>query len=192
MAEGLKGILVGGTANEVYVRVIGRGTFQNSQPLRRFALDKVDQGCRSFVVDLGGCDSMDSTFLGVLAGIGLRLQQILDHGKIQIVNLSARNLELLQTLGLDRLFSVELTAAGVCEAPGAAAPHLMKLPESDLAALAKPLNKMETARLMLAAHEDLIRADQRNAPKFQDVNRLLREQVKSADSAPNESKKNEG
>ena len=39
----------------VHVRVTGRGTFQNSQPLRLFALKKIDQGLEQFIIDLGTC-----------------------------------------------------------------------------------------------------------------------------------------
>ena len=53
MAELPKGISVGCLNNRVYARVVGRGTFQNSQPLRQFALEKIDQGQDEFVIDLG-------------------------------------------------------------------------------------------------------------------------------------------
>ena len=87
-----KGISVGLIRDEVHIRVVGRGTFQNGQPLRRYALEMMERGLRQFIVDLGECDGMDSTFLGVLAGIGLRLNQNGRDGKIRVANVGARNL----------------------------------------------------------------------------------------------------
>ncbi len=71
MSEAAKGISVNCAGQNVHVRVVGRGTFQNGQPLRRYAQDMLTQGCDQFFVDLNQCQGMDSTFLGVLAGIGL-------------------------------------------------------------------------------------------------------------------------
>ncbi len=170
--EPSKGICVGCAENRVYVRVVGRGTFQNSQPLRLFALQKIDGGQREFIIDLGQCQGMDSTFLGMLAGIGLRLRQNGELATVHIVNISARNLELLETLGLDRLFTVN---SGTC--PSLAETDYHKLPETDLSQLAHPLDKEETADVMLEAHDNLVRADERNAPKFRELTRFLRAAV---------------
>lgn len=172
MNEPSKGISVGSTENRVYVRVVGRGTFQNSQPLRLFTLQKIDTGQREFVVDLGLCQGMDSTFLGMLAGIGLRLRQNGKSAIVHIVNISPRNMELLQTLGLDRLFTINS-----CPIPPLAEADYHKLPDTDLTQLIHPPDKDETADLMIEAHDNLVRADERNAPKFRELTRFLREAV---------------
>ncbi len=172
MNEPSKGISVGCTENRVYVRVVGRGTFQNSQPLRLFALRKIDEGQREFVLDLGQCQGMDSTFLGVLAGIGLRLRQNGKLATVHIVNISPRNLELIQTLGLDRLFTVNSGAP-----PPLSEADYRKLPDTDLTQLTHPLEKDETTDLMIEAHDNLVRADERNAAKFRELTRFLREAV---------------
>jgi anti-anti-sigma regulatory factor len=170
--EPSKGISVGCKENRVYVRVVGRGTFLNSQPLRLFALQKIDEGQREFVLDLGQCPGMDSTFLGMLAGIGLRLRQHGQLGTVHIVNISPRNLELLQTLGLDRLFTMNSNAPS----PLAEA-DCRKLSDTDLTQITHPLHKDETADLMIEAHDNLVRADERNAPKFRELTRFLREAI---------------
>ncbi len=50
------------------VRVVGRGTFQNSVPVKQLA-DLLQKGGhpRKFVLDVSQCETLDSTFLGVLA-----------------------------------------------------------------------------------------------------------------------------
>jgi anti-sigma B factor antagonist len=172
VGESSKGISVGCANSRVYVRVVGRGTFQNSQPLRRFALEKIGQGQEEFVVDLGQCQGMDSTFLGVLAGIGLRLRQNNHTTTVHVVSISSRNLELLQTLGLDRLFTMNSSAP----TPLAETAY-HKLPDTDLTQVTHPLDKDETTDLMIEAHDNLIRADERNATKFKELARSLREAV---------------
>jgi anti-sigma B factor antagonist len=170
-----KGISVSLVHDEVLVRVVGRGTFQNSQPLRRYALEMIERGLRRFTIDLGACDGMDSTFLGVLAGMGLRLMQNGGAGQIRIANAGSRNVELLRTLGLDRLFGIDSAGAGKYEPPAEAV--FERLPDSDLTQLGKPLAKAETADLMLEAHDNLVRADERNLAKFKDLTTFLREKI---------------
>jgi anti-sigma B factor antagonist len=188
VTEALKGISVGLTDNEVYVRVVGRGTFQNGQPLRRYALEMIERGVQRFVIDLGGCDGMDSTFLGVLAGIGLRLTQNGRPGQVRIANLSSRNSELLQTLGLDRLLVMDAKTAGELPSGPPTGIVMQRLPDSDITRLSKTLSKGDTADLMLDAHESLIRADQGNLAKFKDLTSFLREKV---DKGGDEGHKNE-
>jgi anti-anti-sigma regulatory factor len=171
VAETEKGISVGRTDGHVFVRVVGRGTFLNSQPLRTFALKMIEHGCSGFVVDLSGCPGMDSTFVGVLAGIGLRLRRVGRGGKVELVNISTHNLEVLETMGLDQLFSVQ--KAG--EAPDAAAIEFRQLPGTDLGDLARRLGRDELAEVMWEAHQSLVQVDERNAPRFQDVTGVLRE-----------------
>ena len=166
VAENNTGISVGRGNGDVHVRVAGRGTFQNGQPLRRYAVEMIDQGARQFVVDLGQCEGMDSTFLGVLAGIGLQLREPPTRGQLRLANVSQRNLELLQTLGLDRLF--EIAGAAPASIP------LQQLPDPAAAQSRNLAAKNDVANLMLEAHNNLIRADNRNQAKFKDLTTVLR------------------
>ena len=43
MSQGASGIFVRHTAQAVSIRVIGRGSFQNSRPLRLFAADMIER-----------------------------------------------------------------------------------------------------------------------------------------------------
>jgi len=182
VTETTKGISVAAADNQVYVRVAGRGTFQNGQPLRRFAQDMLSRGCRQFHVDLADCQGMDSTFLGVLAGIGLKLQQA-HKGQLFVRNVSPRNMELLQTLGLDALFNVDSASREKAAQLIPPAAQFQKLPDSEIGEIRKPLNKDDTADLMLEAHDNLIRADQRNVARFKDLTRILREDVEKRSSS---------
>jgi anti-sigma B factor antagonist len=145
------------------IDVKGRGSFKNGPALKQFAVSAMGEGCRDFVIDMAGCRGMDSTFMGVLAGVALRLRREGD-GRVVMINLSAANKNLLQTLGLDRVLSIH--EAGVSDAGL----------RQDLAVLTE-VNVLDTAAVdekftletMLTAHKDLVRTDAANFPKFQNV-----------------------
>ena len=170
MVDTPQGISVSCLDDRICVRVVGRGTFQNCQPLRQFVLERIERGQHEFVVDLGQCQGMDSTFLGVLGGLGLRLQDMGYPSAIHVINASPRHAELLQTLGLDRLLDIKAGGPVVLEGT-----DFHPLPDADITQLAHPLTKDEAADLILEAHDNLIRVDERNAPRFKELTRTLRQ-----------------
>src|SRR5580698_5117147 len=98
-------ILVARSGDLGFVKVVGRGSFQNSGCLKAFYLQLLKEDVSRFVIDLGACTYLDSTFLGILLGLGLKLREN-TNGALHILNASSRNLELLRNLGLDRLIQV--------------------------------------------------------------------------------------
>src|SRR5246127_3522981 len=98
-------ILVGVNGPAVWVKVEGKGSFLNSGSLKEFAREMVDRGYREFIIDLEKCAMMDSTFMGTMAGVALRLKE-LGQGHLHIVHCGQRSHELLSGLGLDQLFSI--------------------------------------------------------------------------------------
>ena len=176
-SEKSSGVFVACTEEDVFVRVIGRGTYQNAEPVRQFGKEWLEKACQCFHVDLAQCTGMDSTFLGVLAGLGLKLRARGQNGGLHLFNTGSHNLQSCQSLGLDQLARLESGPpdAGACPLPPESA--FRKLPDSDLTALNKPRDKEGTTRLMLEAHEDLCRADERNEEKFRDVKQFLREEA---------------
>src|SRR5436190_21327095 len=110
MNESGSDILVGMAGQNVYVRLEGKGTHLNSQPLREFLYGMMEGGYRQFEIDLANCTYMDSTFLGMLVGVSLRLKKV-SPAKISVRRISERNLELFKTLGIDSFFQVEPSAA---------------------------------------------------------------------------------
>src|SRR4026207_471676 len=104
-------ILVGTIDRTVCVRVEGKGSFLNSTGLKEFAKEMTNRGFREFIVDLRNCPVMDSTFMGTLTGIALRLGE-LGQGGLRVIDLNERNGDLLCNLGLDRLLIMDRGAAG--------------------------------------------------------------------------------
>jgi anti-anti-sigma regulatory factor len=64
------------TNNEVYVQIREKASYLNCAPLRSFLHEMVNEGNRVFVVDFQNCSSMDSTFLGILVGLGFAIKKI--------------------------------------------------------------------------------------------------------------------
>lgn len=158
--------LVNAYSDPVLVRIEGRASFVNSGGLRDFITEMIRQGKTRFVVDFQQCASMDSTFLGVLAGAAMQLRKANPPGSLTLVRLAERNLELIRNLGLHRLATVE---AGDFKMSFEASHSTALSPEKQ--------NEIESAKLVLEAHENLVNADSANAAKFQDVLAFLRNRV---------------
>ena len=159
--------LVDAYADPVLIRIDGRASFQNSTSLRDFISEMIRQGKRRLVIDFQQCTSMDSTFLGVLAGAALELRKQQPAGSLVLARLSPRNLELVRNLGLHRLLTIDAGEAPLNLSPASATP-LAKSPE---------MTEIEHARLVLEAHENLITANEGNQSKFQDVLTFLRSRI---------------
>lgn len=157
-------IQVGCTAQAVWIRVDGKGSFQNSPGMKEFAREMVNRGYRYFVIDLDHCPVMDSTFMGTMAGIALRLREI-GQGGVTVVNLNERNTDLLCNLGLDQIFEIEAAE----NSENAPAPSRTLAQQSG--------DKTEQARTMLEAHEALVAADGDNETKFKDVLEYLKQDL---------------
>jgi anti-anti-sigma factor len=157
--------LVDAYSDPVVVRIDGRACFQNSACLRDFIGEVVRQGKTRFVLDFLHCTSMDSTFLGVLAGSALDLRRVAPGGSMVLARVGARNLELIRNLGLHRLLTVDAgdfpMDFGDCRQP-------LYCPDR---------SELESARMVLEAHENLVTADESNRSKFQDVLAFLKHRV---------------
>lgn len=167
-------IQVGVNGEAVWVKVEGKGTFLNSGNLKEFTREMVNRGYREFVVDLEKCAMMDSTFMGTMAGVALRLKE-LGHGHLHVVHCGERSRDLLTGLGLDQIFSIH--------ANGTASPQC-KLLQREPAAESPTEKKQENARQMLDAHQALCDAVPQNISKFKDVLDYLKQDLHH-ETAPN-------
>lgn len=163
------GILAGCKNGQVWVRVDGKGSHQNSPELKAFVQKEIEhlRGQR-VVVDLSLCTGMDSTFMGTLRGISCCLDS--SGGMLHVIHAAGRNAELLRDLGLAALFTVDDEEETL---PAVTAPECAALPKSEC-------TRAERAQICLESHEALAAADQKNAVKFRDVIELMRGECRSA------------
>lgn len=157
--------LVDAYSDPVVVRIDGRACFQNSACLRDFISEMIRQGKSRFVLDFQHCASMDSTFLGVLAGAALEIRKANPQGSLVLSRVGQRNLELIRNLGLHRLMTVD------------AGDFAMSFDKCDKALACPDRSELDQARLVLEAHENLVTADESNRTKFQDVLAFLKNRV---------------
>ena len=149
------------------MRVEGKGSFLNSGSLKEFARQMVNRGYREFVVDLTNCAMMDSTFMGTMAGVALRLKE-LGHGHLHVVHCGQRSRDLLTGLGLDQIFNIH--------ANGTTAPDC-ELLQREAKVEAPGEKKQEQAQEMLDAHEALCEAAPENISRFKDVLEYLKQDL---------------
>ena len=159
-------ILVGVNGPAVWVRVEGKGNFLNSGSLKEFAQEMVNRGYREFVFDLEHCAMMDSTFMGTMAAVALRLKE-LGQGHLHVIHCGDRSLQLLSGLGLDQIFEIRSN--------GAAAPECRRMKEN--ARDGAETEKKERAETMLEAHEALCEVAPENLSRFKDVLDYLKQDL---------------
>jgi anti-anti-sigma regulatory factor len=151
------------------IRIIGRANFSSSIDFRTLVNELQAKGLKYFLIELSECALMDSTFLGVLAGFGLKMggpQPVEEDKAIELVNPNPRIEELLESLGVLHLFKVSKGVTELC----AGKEHIPQVPGS--------ASREELTRCSLEAHQILMEINPGNVAKFKDVARFLQEDLK--------------
>jgi anti-sigma B factor antagonist len=160
-------IQVGVNGPTVWVRVEGKGSFLNSGSLKEFAREMLDRGYREFVMDLADCVMMDSTFMGTMASVALRLKE-LGRGHLHVIHCGNRSWELLSGLGLDQIFDIHADGT-------AAAPECEALERASDGS--RQDRKQQQTQTMVEAHEALCEAAPENIFRFKDVLEYLKQDL---------------
>lgn len=138
--------------------------------MKTFGDERIAAGERCLVVDLGACTSMDSTFMGTLAGMAARLSSK-EGGALQIAGTDARNRRSLEDLGLDFLMQIDPPDARW---------------QNDLATIreklvpsqkATPNSPLQQTMHVLEAHQVLAGTSDKNAKIFSNVVTLLGDEL---------------
>jgi len=149
----------------VFVRVTGRGSFKVSSTLKQFINEMISrQPVTTVALDLKACIGMDSTFMGVLAGLSGRLKK--SGQTLELINLSEKNIRLLSTLGVDQVID------HYSHSHGHDIPVQKTAPLSTASA-----TKIDLARTALQAHETLVELNEENRPRFKRVIEYLKADV---------------
>lgn len=156
-------LTIAGKEGRYGVKVVGRATFECAGPLRELAKQLDAEDFTNVEVDLAECQGMDSTFMGILAMLGLRSKKI--GAEMNIVNANELNKSLLYGLGLKKLFNY--TQGKVI------------LPGNETAASDASPGKMslESARTVLDAHKTLMDVDDSNKKKFEAVVDMVQKDI---------------
>lgn len=157
------------------VRICGRANCTVSPFFKGLIARLRAEGARELTIDLETCSTMDSTFLGMLAGLAMEFpagNPPTGTPAIDLYHPNARVLELLENLGISHLFRM-----------------VDRLPENlgDLReACAETANgsKRVLCETALAAHETLVQLNPDNAAKFKDVMQFLADDLNRSDPPP--------
>ena len=145
-------VLIASNDGVYSIKVNGRATFECAPPLRSLAKELENVVFKKIDVDLSACTGMDSTFMGILAMLGLRAKKI--DAVMTIFNAGDLNKSLLFGLGLKKLFTfsegeISLDPQGGTSQDGA--------------------DRIASARTVLEAHKTLMDVDEENVRKFEKV-----------------------
>lgn len=135
----------------VYVRVTGLATMHNCGSLSGLCHNMLDGACQEVVFDLAQCTGMDSTFMGVMAG----LAQCRPEGPCPVVVANADDhlRKLMDGLGLSYIVDVRDDPV---QAPRVETQEL----HDDWA------NEHDKIEFIKEAHEHLVAIDKRNHERF--------------------------
>ena len=166
-------VLVG--PNFACLKVAGRASFACSPDFKTVLEELMRKKYTHFIIDLTDCVLMDSTFLGILAGFGIRLNPAgaPPLGVIELHNATGRIKELLENLGADHLFR---HASGPLQLPAEVVGTCT--PEAG-----KPTHE-ELTRTSLEAHQTLMAMNPENIARFKDVAQFLAEDLNSLRQRP--------
>jgi anti-sigma B factor antagonist len=148
------------------VRIAGRANFTSSVDFKKVLQQLQQDGCTEIVLDLTECSLMDSTFLGVLAGAGMKCDSARREGNrcvIELFHPTERILELLDNLGVLSLFTI------LQEAPQLGA--FQRIDEC-------PATRLELNRTCLEAHKTLMNTSPDNERRFKDATEFFEKNLR--------------
>jgi anti-sigma B factor antagonist len=173
-------ILLGIFDRFTWIRCEGKGSFLNSPLLKQIGIARIAAGDRCLVVDLAACTGMDSTFMGILAGLSTRLAAH-EGGVLQIAEPGARNRRSLEDLGLD--FMMEIDPPVNLWGTQLATIRSDLKPEQIRAAAVSLVQRTEH---VLEAHQTLSQANEKNAQTFATVVTHLHQDLAKKTQPPTE------
>jgi anti-anti-sigma regulatory factor len=177
MTNNMPTLLVAVVDQAAIVKVNGRANFTTSVSFKRLVGELRQRGYNSFILDLTECITMDSTFLGVLAGTALKLSEpacVPQNGahkhlpdcQLRLLNPNQRVADLLDNLGISDLFRTVH-----CQS--------QPKPEEFVAPAETPApSREELSKTCLEAHRLLMDLNPANVPKFKEVTQFLAEDLK--------------
>ena len=143
-----------------YIRVKGNASFVCAPPLRELAKKLAAEPFAGLKIDLEECTWMDSTFMGMLAMLGLNAKK--KGVSAEIYNASEQNEKLLGGLGLKKVFEFKT------------GPFMA---DTDAPAASNETSPEGRARNVLDAHQTLMDIDVSNVQKFERVVEFVKKDI---------------
>jgi len=143
------------TPERSFVKVIGKASYLNCEPIRKFLDEQSKERDKRYVIDFSECTSMDSTFMGILVSIALKIRQSAQGGSIALLNLRGRNLDTICNLGIHQI--AEISSENIAN-------------EAQLEDLLHSSdNSIANSETIYRAHKALMNLNDKNLKVFSDV-----------------------
>lgn len=155
-----------------WIRCEGKGSFVNSPKLKGWTDTQMGAGLTHIVIDLEDCTGMDSTFMGTMAGIAMRLAKI-DGGLLEVASANEKNSRSLDDLGLSALMLIN--------PPSPSWQGDEEEIRNSLTDIAPP-RTTDNAQHVFDAHQTLVDADDSNTEKFSTVLDCLEAELRARNS----------
>ena len=143
----------------------------NSPKLKAWADEQLKSGLIHIVIDLERCTGMDSTFMGTMAGIALRLIKT-SGGLLEVVSADDKSRQSLEDLGLSSLMQINPEVSSWNGQEGGIRSSLIEYGQ---------INSTDSTQHVFDAHKTLVDADDGNNEKFSTVLDCLEAELLSRD-----------
>lgn len=143
----------------IVIKIKGNANYLRAPEFDQFLKSTLDT-CKRYCILFEECTGLDSTCLGILAGLLLRLKKI--DGVCFFCGLKPRQLECVKMVGLDKLAQIIDKID-------------TETSDEDLTQICSTNQAALSSELILEAHKFLLEIDARNKMQFKDVVSLLEE-----------------
>jgi hypothetical protein len=150
----------------VYIRIEGMGNMNNSATFKSFGDIMIEEGYRRFILDLNACSGLDSTFMGCMLGLAVALKERTGKYGVLVINPDEHCWNQIAGIGLHKILRVRRKTI--------VQPELELHPVKELRC-----SPIERIKLMLKAHEALIKIDKKNEEKFGPFLKALSRELKT-------------
>lgn len=161
--------LVNTSEQSVFVLIQGKANFLNANTFKQFIDASLKKAHTYYIIDFENCTGMDSTFLGIIAWLGLQIKQSEGRSHLIVRNFNQRNKELFYNLGLQNFITTEEAILDASSKDSTEETKLTALEEGERCRAIDVLN----------AHKTLVEASKENATLFKDLINLLENKVQS-------------
>lgn len=156
----LSSFLVSNNKESTFILIKGRASFINASTFKKFIDTSLKKMSKYFVIDFKDCSGMDSTFLGIVAWLGMEIKKSPNKSFLIVRNLNSRNSELFHNLGLQNFITTESSINTQNQEP-----------EKEYSCLDSK-DKIKASDILIA-HKTLVEASKKNASIFKDVIEIL-------------------
>lgn len=158
--------LVNSSETSVFILIEGKANFLNANTFKKYIDKSLSKPYSHYIIDFEHCTGMDSTFLGIIAWLGLQIKESKHKSYLIVRNLNERNRELFNNLGLQNFISTE---ESILETSSENSFQFQALEEAD---------RFEAIDI-LNAHKNLVKARKENASLFKDLISILEDKIQS-------------